>query len=280
MRVHSLVVLAVAVCVITACAAQGGQQTSDGDCAEIAGSGNFEGTVENETVQSDAPVHITLSQSGCVVEGRIIVDPPLAGSGPFNGTVSDRQVEFVVAAATNDVALDLAFEGEMSDLAISGRYVVRGTNESGRWVVFDTGRIDEVRAELFWIAATTLGGISDETPFEVAKFRLFDVLFAEWDSAAGEMKQYGVDPFEDWPYCISAVTVAMELGDMIQSSSAAEAGPFSNAAAEVLSGMDVEVMTAREFSNRGFTHEESLRLCREFEDDARASRGWPPSQVN
>ena len=274
-------VLAAILISVAACSSEGNEETRpEVSCIEIPGGENFDGTAENETVLEEADIELNLVQTGCNVRGDLIVHPPLFGSGPLSGSVVGDRLVFVVPEETSDFPSDLIFEGDVTDTSISGSYEVPSVAQSGRWVVFSVQQLDSARSALFWIAATTLARVPDDAAFETARNRLFEVLFAEWNSKLEQIESHGVDAYEDFPYCINAISITMELADLRQSASAVEAGPFSNRLAEIMSGLDVVVSEARLFSNSGFSHQESLRLCNEFEDEARAARGWAPSQVN
>lgn len=140
----------------------------------------------------------------------------------------------------------------------------------------ESGVADTALAELFWIAADA-AGINRSLGFERAKSRLADVLFSEYDHRLNQIEGYGVDPFTSWPYCINATTGAMAIASVNLSKSPEEAAPEVDLAIEVIQSLDSDVLAARVEGRGGWSLVESKRKCDQFEAEARAKRGWPPS---
>jgi len=137
--------------------------------------------------------------------------------------------------------------------------------------------VQEAAAELFWIAADT-AGIPRTASFEDAKRMLQDVLFLDLDSKLRKIEQFGVDPFATWPYCINAISGLMAEASLGLSQSPAEAGVEAHTLITILEMLNDDVMAAREIGRGGWSPTESKQLCDQFEDEARAKRGWPPVQ--
>jgi hypothetical protein len=126
--------------------------------------------------------------------------------------------------------------------------------------------------ELFW-GTVVFVGLSRDLAFEDAQFRLSERLFGAYSAFVDQLSKAGVDAYSDWPYCIEAISVAMNIVDLRAAADPLEASPFANSAAE---GLAIMQESAREPSAQ--PPADSKQLCDQFEDEARDARGWPPRQ--
>ena len=138
--------------------------------------------------------------------------------------------------------------------------------------------LDDTVAEVFWIAALAFADVPRDTPFELARDLTYAALFQEYDAQLEQIESYGVDPFEDWPYCSAVVAVIFSLGDLNQAESAVEAGPPVNSAAELIYSLSIWAITASQEGKREWQKQESLDLCVEFENKIRDERNLPRRQ--
>jgi hypothetical protein len=93
----------------------------------------YHGSVHNTTYDVMSTISLSFTKAGSQIQGTFTVDPPLIGSGPFTGTVSTTNIQFVVSPA--DGSATLTFTGTFqSDGSISGSY---GTSagQAGTWQV-------------------------------------------------------------------------------------------------------------------------------------------------
>jgi len=102
----------------------------------------YTGTARNGTAGTSAAVTITaITETGAAIAGTLSFASPLAGSGPFIGTVAGNTVKFVMkpTAGSCPTCTDIAFTGTASPLgSISGTWVATlkaGQSEDGTWQV-------------------------------------------------------------------------------------------------------------------------------------------------
>lgn len=100
---------------------------------------SYAGTVHNNTVNISSSLSLTsiTEDSQGDISGSAFVGRPLAGSGPFTGTISiDRSIQFTVTPNDNAGVSTIDFVGIVhADGSMSGTYTVAGTGETGTWQV-------------------------------------------------------------------------------------------------------------------------------------------------
>ena len=102
-------------------------------------SASYTGNVHNNTVN----VTSTFTFTGVVedaqgnISGNAHVSSPLAGSGPFKGSVgTDKSIQFTITPNDNSGVSSINCIGTVqSDGTLSGTYTVSGTGETGTWQV-------------------------------------------------------------------------------------------------------------------------------------------------
>jgi hypothetical protein len=83
--------------------------------------GQFGGTVKNETVGVSADFGISVKDDGGSLSGCMVVKPPLFGSGPLSGTINGSDVNFIVLSSIGGIS----FKGQRDNSALHGTYTVR-----------------------------------------------------------------------------------------------------------------------------------------------------------
>ena len=84
--------------------------------------GNYNGTIHNVPANLSAPMTLTINQNQAQISGQFTVNQPLAGSGPFTGTVdTNATLQFTVAGSGS--LAPLHFQGTVhADHSLSGSY--------------------------------------------------------------------------------------------------------------------------------------------------------------
>ena len=59
----------------------------------------------------------------------------MIGSGPFQGRLSQNEINFTIPGKTNDAEIDLVFSGKVYGGDLIGMYVVPSTGEEGTWLL-------------------------------------------------------------------------------------------------------------------------------------------------
>jgi DnaJ domain len=86
-------------------------------------SGQFTGTVTNQTVNQSAEVELAIDQNNGALSGCLVVKRPLYGSGKVTGTAHNGVFEFVAHSSL----FDIKFNGQKDGEQMNGTYtVVRG----------------------------------------------------------------------------------------------------------------------------------------------------------
>ena len=98
----------------------------------------YQGTLVNTTDNSNTSATATLSsivQVNGDISGNMTIQLPLAGSGPFTGTVSSNgAIQFTVIPTDNSGYAAIVFMGTIhQDGSMSGTYTLPGTNQGGTW---------------------------------------------------------------------------------------------------------------------------------------------------
>ena len=88
-------------------------------------------------------------------------------------------------------------------------------------------RLDEAKEELFW-GLLEVVGLSKTLPFEQAKTEIAEVLFNIFDEHLTKIEDIEIDPFQMWPYCITAIYSMHSLAQLILAESPAKAAVHSN----------------------------------------------------
>lgn len=101
--------------------------------------GNYSGTVHNNSANSDALFGVQLVKTTSGVKGCMQVALPLVGTGPVSGTLSDRSLVFDLSAS--DVRI--RFDGTRVGHVITGHYTVTSNGQTGTFTLHqDTPRVD------------------------------------------------------------------------------------------------------------------------------------------
>ena len=106
-------------------------------------------------------------------------------------------------------------------------------------------RLNEAKEALFW-GQVKVVGLSETLPFDQAKLELVDVLFNIFDEHLTKIEGIGIDPFQMWPYCITAISSMTSLDRLTQGESPAEAAIHSNFLFELARNLDLELTAARQ----------------------------------
>ncbi len=130
-------------------------------------------------------------------------------------------------------------------------------------------------ADSFWTSAEA-EGIDRDTPFRDARDQLRAALHDEFEQGLNDVRQAGVRPTEVYPYCIRAFLGGMALELLGEAASPTEAAREASSAIGVIRALDKDIADARRIGIGGWTPEEAKRRCEVFEDETRATRGWPP----
>ncbi|SDG00698.1 hypothetical protein [Terriglobus roseus] len=96
--------------------------------------GEYVGSVSNETAALSANFAVTLRESKGKLSGSMSVEPPLYGSGPLEGTVSGLHMAFAVSSSIGSIE----FVGTRSRQGIVGTYTViqkTGGTEKGSFTL-------------------------------------------------------------------------------------------------------------------------------------------------
>jgi rubrerythrin len=83
--------------------------------------GQFGGTVRNETAGLSADFGIAVKEDRDFLSGCMVVKPPLFGSGPLSGTVNGSDVTFIVLSSIGGIF----FTGQREGGTLHGTYTVR-----------------------------------------------------------------------------------------------------------------------------------------------------------
>jgi hypothetical protein len=93
--------------------------------------GNYSGTVHNNTVNVDSTFEVQLIKTTNGVRGCMQVAMPLIGTGPVSGTLNDRNL--VVDLAAPDVRI--RFDGTRVGHSITGQYTVTTNRQTGTFTL-------------------------------------------------------------------------------------------------------------------------------------------------
>ncbi len=93
--------------------------------------GNYSGTVHNNTANMDSTFEVQLVKTTNGVRGCMQVAMPLVGTGPVSGTLSDRSL--VVDLAAPDVRI--RFDGSRVGHSITGHYTVTSNGQTGTFTL-------------------------------------------------------------------------------------------------------------------------------------------------
>lgn len=135
--------------------------------------------------------------------------------------------------------------------------------------------VETILEEIFWIAVDA-AGIDRTIGFEDAKFLLSESLFASYDRRLTEIEEFGIEPFDEWPYCINAESGVAAMVSLNQSDSPLEAAPHANKAIEVIESLESDVTSARDFGVSSLSQSESKQRCDAFVDELRELYGFDP----
>jgi len=101
--------------------------------------GNYSGTVHNNSVNLDALFEVQLVKTTNGVKGCMQVEMPLMGTGPVNGTLNDR--DFVLDLTSPNVPI--RFGGTRVGHVITGHYTVTSNGQTGTFALHqDVPRVD------------------------------------------------------------------------------------------------------------------------------------------
>jgi hypothetical protein len=93
--------------------------------------GTYSGTVHNNSANLDALFEVQLVKATNGVEGCMQVAPPLVGTGPVSGTLSDRN--FVLNLTSPD--LRIRFDGTRVGHSITGHYTVTTNGQTATFTL-------------------------------------------------------------------------------------------------------------------------------------------------
>ena len=101
--------------------------------------GSYAGNVHNNTVNITSAFTLTdvVQDAQGNISGNAHVSSPLAGSGPFKGSVgTDKSIQFTITPNDNSGVSSINCIGTVqTDGTLSGTYTVSGTGETGTWQV-------------------------------------------------------------------------------------------------------------------------------------------------
>ncbi len=103
--------------------------------------GEYSGVVHNQAAALSADFAIKVQDSGGALSGSMLVKPPLAGSGPLEGSVDGSSVTFAVTSSIGTIT----FLGTRSKNKITGTYIVEYTarpKESGTFALKSGPSVD------------------------------------------------------------------------------------------------------------------------------------------
>jgi len=101
--------------------------------------GNYSGTVHNNTVNVDSTFEVQLVKTTNGVKGCMQVEMPLVGTGPVSGTLNDRN--FVLDLTSPNVRI--RFDGTRVGHIITGHYTVTSNGQTGTFTLHqDVPRVD------------------------------------------------------------------------------------------------------------------------------------------
>ena len=138
--------------------------------------------------------------------------------------------------------------------------------------------VEEALEELFWISVDWVGEVS-QTPginrtldFETAKSAVKDFLFKLYIENFNTLEEYGVPPYETFPYCFDLTSGTYHLAALIRASSPAEAAPHVDETIGTIHrvAMDISLIEG------GGAGIHDKQLCDQFEDEKREALGLPP----
>lgn len=97
----------------------------------------YAGNVHNNTVNITSTFTLTSAvedQNGNI-SGNALVGSPLAGSGPFKGSVgTDKSIQFTITPNDNAGVSTIQCTGTVqADGSLSGNYTIPDTSETGTW---------------------------------------------------------------------------------------------------------------------------------------------------
>ncbi len=93
--------------------------------------GNYSGTVHNNTANMDSTFDVQLVKTTNGVKGCMQVVLPLVGTGPVSGTLNDRSL--ILALVAPDVRI--RFDGTRVGHSITGHYTVTTNGQSGTFTL-------------------------------------------------------------------------------------------------------------------------------------------------
>jgi hypothetical protein len=93
--------------------------------------GNYSGTVHNNSANMDASFDVQLVETASGVRGCMQVALPLVGTGPVSGTLSDRNI--VLDLTSPDVRI--RFTGIRIGHSMTGHYTVTSSGETGTFTL-------------------------------------------------------------------------------------------------------------------------------------------------
>jgi TonB family protein len=106
--------------------------------------GQFHGVVRNQSLGRSAAFKIEVQDSKGILSGSMVVDPPLFGSGPLNGSVTGSSTTFVVRSSLGI----LTFRGILGDNKVNGTYKVEHTEGSQENGTFSLNRVSSVNPQI------------------------------------------------------------------------------------------------------------------------------------
>jgi hypothetical protein len=93
--------------------------------------GNYSGTVHNDTANMDSTLEVQLVEINNGVRGCMQVAMPLVGTGPVGGTLNDRNIVVDLVAPGVQIRLD----GDRVGHSIKGQYVVTSNGQTGTFAL-------------------------------------------------------------------------------------------------------------------------------------------------
>lgn len=119
--------------------------------------------------------------------------------------------------------------------------------------------------ESFW-SVSEASGITRNSAFEDAKFKLRDSLRRDLVTSIEVIDGYGMNVVETWPHCKAAIAVKLALSGIIASQSPEEAGPHAEVATLALGYLTDLTSDPARIATDILPSTESILRCHDFED--------------
>ena len=195
---------------------------------------SYTGSARNVTAGESAPITLSgVTQNGGTISGTFTFHAPLAGTGPFTGTISSSIMRFEVKPTAASCALcsNIIFTGSVSPLvSLSGTWVAHlksGSSQNGTWQAGST-----------WNGVDTVVAMDGSAQTVTSKIAFADVaensngiitgalVIYSWSNSGnnegtgpirgtihGSTVRFTTQPYDGYP-TIYTGSVSLALGDM------------------------------------------------------------------